>query len=138
MKLKPEFDVEFPPKPRRRWWPFRSIGSLMLLVLAIALGLAIMAERASRQQAIANRALPRLRTKSAVWQVPPREQQAKPPVIPLRDRFVITADASIDAKMVVPAPEGIDDAMVFNPDVRARLPKAIAPRLAVPSAPPPR
>ncbi len=53
-----------------------------------------------------------------------------------RDPFVVVAAAEIDAEMVVAAPAGIDEAMVFNPDRRDRQ-AAGAPVLLTPLIPVP-
>jgi hypothetical protein len=62
------------------------------------------------------------------------------PVAQERDRFVVMTAAEIDAAMVVVAPAGIDEAMVFNPDRHARqawgAPVGVTPLIPVPGGQP--
>ena len=52
-----------------------------------------------------------------------------------RDPFVVVAAAEIDAEMVVPAPAGIDEAMVFNPYTGERQSAQAAPAPGSPLMP---
>jgi hypothetical protein len=117
VKPNPGFDDEIRLKGSRWWWPVRSIGRLMLVVAASALTMAIIAGT------VGHKITPKQRTSRA--RVPVMNPPALPIASQLPDPFVIVADATIDPKMVVPAPP-IDEAMVFNPESRDRLP-ALAP-----------
>jgi hypothetical protein len=107
MKPDLDFDDELKLKSSRCWLPVRSIWLLMLLVAVSAATTTIIA-------GVFRHPI------SAKYTTGARMPIATLPVlIPAdlpRDPFVITADASIDPKMVVSAPLGIDEAMVFNPD----------------------
>ena len=117
MTPNPGFDDEIRLKFPRWWWPVRSIGRLMLVVAASALTMAIIAGT------VGHKITPKQRTSRA--RVPVMNPPALPFASQLPDPFVIVADATIDSKMVAPAPI-IDEAMVFNPESRDRLP-ALAP-----------
>jgi hypothetical protein len=112
MKPDPDFDDEIRLK-FRRLWPARPIWLLMLVVAVSALTMAIVARTVGYK----------VGAKSGPG--PARIAVVKPPVLAIayqsRDSFVFVADTTIDTKMVVPAPAGIDETMVFNPDARGRL-----------------
>jgi hypothetical protein len=110
MKLRPGFDDEFQPK-RQRWTvPVRSIGRLMIVVAVCSTALSFMAGTAKHKKNI--------RYFPAKVQRRHQAPQTNALVAQPRDPFVVVPAAEIDAKMVVAAPAGIDDAMVFNPYTR--------------------
>jgi hypothetical protein len=107
MKLRPSFDDEFQPK-RIPWsWSIRSVGHLMLVVSVCGLPLGIMAGMGKLSRY--GQYLP------ARFQRPVQGPLVKAFVASPRDHFVVIAPAEIDARMVWPAPAGIDEAMVLNP-----------------------
>jgi hypothetical protein len=110
MKRKPGFDDEFQPKGQRLAWPLRSIGLLMIVVTVCGAALSVMAGTGKHKR--------NLRYYPARVQQPVQAPQANAFVPQPRDPFVVVPSAEIDAKMVVAAPAGIDDAMVFNPYTR--------------------
>jgi hypothetical protein len=137
MKPKPLFDDELPPRPGRSWWLSRSIGTLMIVVAVSALVLAFVAERSRRLAAAKqppSRPRPILTAARLRRQIPQTKRLLSQP----RDPFLIMADASIDPKMVVAAPMGIDDAMVVNRGGQSPQLGLIAPRAGVPPIPPTR
>ena len=108
MKLRPGFDDELQPK-RRAWClagpfdrPIDDRGGRLWADLGRHGG------NGEAQRGTYVR-LPRR------FQHDPAVPQVKAPAAQPRDPFVVVAAAEIDAKMVVPAPAGIDEAMVFNP-----------------------
>jgi hypothetical protein len=113
MKLTPELDPELPWKSRRRSWPIRSIGQLMIVIALSGLVLSVVPLRSRRPAPTAFR-ITRLPGNRTVVQgpVPGRWQQKSSP----RDPFVIIAAAEIDSGMVVQADPNLDAAMVFNPE----------------------
>jgi len=100
----------------------------MVVVAASALVLAFLAERSRQQQAVAAWSQWGSRPNSTVPGALGLDLQAKAMENTRRDPFVIVADASIDPKMAVRAPEGIDEAMVFNSDGRRGQSGPTAPR----------
>jgi hypothetical protein len=113
MKLKPGFDNELQPKAQRRSWPVRSIGRLMVVVAVCGSAWSVMAGTGKHK--------PNVRFFPARVQRPVQAPQIRALGAQPRDPFVVVAGAEIDAKMVVPAPAGLDEAMVFNPYAGARL-----------------
>ena len=110
MTFKPDFDDEFQPK-RQRWAvPVRSIGRLMIVVAACCAASLVMAGTAKHKKNV--------RYFPARAQRRDQAPQTNAFVAQPRDPFVVVPAAEIDAKMVVAAPAGIDDAMVFNPYAR--------------------
>jgi hypothetical protein len=110
MKFKPGFDHEFQPK-RQRWaGPVRSIGRLMIVVAVCSTALSVMAGTAKHKRNV--------RYFPARVQRRVQAPQINALVAQPRDPFVVVPAAEIDAKMVVAAPAGIDDAMVFHPYTR--------------------
>ena len=126
MEFKPGFDDELLLKHRQRRWPFRSIGSLMIVVAACGIVLTVFAVR-SRKQATMKWPQVRPRPLLTLAQLRAQNPPANALMEQLPDRFVTMADPSIDPRMVVAAPAGIDDAMVFNPNVRRAQPGLAAP-----------
>ena len=110
MKRKPGFDDEFQPKGQRVAWPLRSIGLLMIVVTVCGAALSVMAGTGKHKR--------NLRYYPARVQRRVQGPQINALVAQPRDPFVVVPSAEIDAKMVVAAPAGIDDAMVFNPYTR--------------------
>ena len=120
MKLKPGFDDEFQPKGQRCSRPVRvdrlvdDRGGRLRRRLV---GHGGNGEAQEESHALHFRGVQR----------PVQVPQVKAPAAQPRDPFVVVAAAEIDAKMVVPAPAGIDEAMVFNPYSRERQPAHGAP-----------
>jgi hypothetical protein len=110
MKRKPGFDDEFQPKGQRLAWPLRSIGLLMIVVTVCGAALSVRAGTGKHKR--------NLRYFPARVQRRDQAPQTNAFVAQPRDPFVVVPAAEIDAKMVVAAPAGIDDAMVFNPYTR--------------------
>jgi hypothetical protein len=108
----------------------------MIVVAASALVLAFLAERSRQKQAVAAWSRWGPRPKSTVPGAPGLNLQAKAIENRRRNPFVIVAEASIDPKMVVRAPEGIDEAMVFNPNRRRGQSGPTAPRARNPPVAP--
>jgi hypothetical protein len=106
MHHKPDFD-EFQPKGRRSAWSLRSIGRLMIVVAGCSAALSVMAGSGKHKR--------NLRYYPARVQRRVQAPQTNGLMAQPRDPFVVVPAAEIDAKMVVAAPAGIDDAMVFNP-----------------------
>ncbi len=127
MKLKPGFDDELQLKGQRWAWPVRSIGRLMIVVAVCGAALSVMA---GMGQHIRN-----VRYFPARAQRPIQAPQTNVLVAQPRDPFVVVAAAEIDAKMVVAAPAGIDEAMVFNPYTGERQSAQAAPALGSPLMP---
>jgi hypothetical protein len=116
MKAKISFDPDFSADARRRRWPIRSIG---LMILAALIGLLLWAGPL-RTGAEAS-GPPKLRRVPARRPVPARAGQPG-------DRFVIVARPDLDAAMVIPVDPDLDAAMVIHPGSGGRsLP--MAPRL---------
>jgi hypothetical protein len=107
MKLKPGFDDELQPKGQPSAWSIRSIAWLMIVVADCGLAIAVIAGAGKHNNA--NRYFP------ARVQRPAQFPQAKALVVQPSDPFMVIPPAELDAKMVVAAPRGIDEAMVFNP-----------------------
>jgi hypothetical protein len=107
MKLKPGFDDEFQRKRKARSWPVRSIGRLMIVVAVSGAALSVMTGMGKQKRN--SRYFP-ARVQRPIQAPRPSVLAAKP-----ADPFVVVAAAEIDARMVVAAPVGIDEAMVFNP-----------------------
>jgi hypothetical protein len=109
MKPSPDldFDDELQPKGERRLRRLRSIGRLIAVVAVCCLAVAVIAGMGKHKR--------HGRYVTAKTRAPIPQLQAKAVMAQPRDPFVITAAADIDAKMVIPAPAGIDEAMVFNP-----------------------
>ena len=107
MKRKPGFDDEFQPKGQRVAWPLRSIGLLMIVVTVCGAALSVMAGTGKHKR--------NLRYYPARVQRRVQAPQTNGLVAQPRDPFVVVPATEIDAKMVVAAPVGIDEAMVFNP-----------------------
>jgi hypothetical protein len=116
MILKPGFDDEFQPKASNRSWLVRLIGWMMIMLATcgVAISVAAGTGKAKRRSKVG---LPVLRR-------PIQSPQVKSGLVQPRDPFVVVAGAEIDAKMVVAAPVGIDEAMVFNPETRGWQPAA--------------
>jgi hypothetical protein len=112
MKLKPDFDDEFQPKGQMRSWPVHPIGWLLVVAAACAIVCSVTAGMEKRRKS-SRYFYPRVKRPVQVPQVNAGLPQP-------RDPFVVMATAEIDAKMVVAAPAGIDEAMVFNPDSQQR------------------
>jgi hypothetical protein len=134
MKRKPGFDDEFHPKGQRWSWPVRSIGRLMIVVAVCGAALSVMVGMGKHKR---NARYFPTRVQRRL-QAPQVETLGAQP----RDPFVVVAAAEIDAQMVVPAPAGIDEAMVFNPYTRARssgvdAPAPGSPMIPLPGNPPP-
>lgn len=129
MKLKSGFDDEFQPKGQQWPWPVRSIGRLMIVVAACGAVLSVMAGTGKHKR--------NARYFPARVQRPVQGPQVKALVAQPRDPFVVVAAAEIDAKMVLPAPAGIDEAMVFNPYTGERPSGLSAPGLGSPMTPSP-
>jgi hypothetical protein len=110
MKRKPGFDDEFQPKGQPWAVPVRSIGRLMIAVAVCSAALSVMAGPAKHKKNV--------RSFPARVQRRVQAPQINALVAQPRDPFVVVPSAEIDAKMVVAAPAGIDDAMVFNPYAR--------------------
>jgi hypothetical protein len=119
MKPRPGFDDELPLKLRPTHWPARSIGQLMIAVAASGLVLAVLAGMGKHKS---NVRYLRLRAQRPVQGPQVKALGAQP-----RDPFMVMAAAEIDPTMVVPAPVGIDEGMVFNPEVGGRQPGLAAP-----------
>jgi len=145
MKSKPDFDPDRPVPSRRRLWPIRSIGQLMVVVAVSGLLLAIGVTTARQPLSSivywepglspSSTARPRLALYPAPDVTPAAlvrevycgllpDQTASPPDtapqplvtdVQLRDRMVVIAPESIDPAMVVRAPAWIDPKMVFTP-----------------------
>jgi hypothetical protein len=129
MKLKPGFDDEFQPK-RHRWsLPVRSIGLVMVEVAVCVAVLSVMAGLGKHKRNV--------RHFSARAPRPVQIPQVNALVAQPRDSFVVIAAAEIDAKMVVAAPAGIDEAMVFNPYRREKQSEVADPALESPLTPVP-
>jgi hypothetical protein len=128
MKLKPGFDDELQPKKQPWFRSIRSIGQLMLVVAVGGLTVAVVA-------GIANQKRSRRYLRGPVVQRPVQVPQVKALVARKRDSFVVIAAADIDAKMVMPAPAEIDEAMVINPDRRDRQADVSVPGPASPYPP---
>jgi hypothetical protein len=107
VKPNQDFDDEISLKSARRWSPVRLIWLLMFVVAVSAATMVIIA--GTFRLHISAKNTTGIRTPIATLPVLVLADQP-------RDPFVITADAWIDPKMVVSAPVGIDEAMVFNPD----------------------
>jgi len=129
MKPKPSFDPDFHVISRRWYWSARSIGRLVIGVVFFGLTLAAMAERSTRRVP-KWRVQPGLSRNPTVFQGPGQGPRAKAVVGQPREPFVMLASAGIDAEMVVQAPVGIDEAMVFNPTSGDQPPVLTAPPLA--------
>jgi hypothetical protein len=129
MKLKPGFDDEFQPKPQRWAWPVRSIGRMMIVVAVCGACLSVMVGMGKHKRNV--------RYFRARVQRPILAPQAQALAVQPRDPFVVVASAEIDAMMVVPAPAGIDEAMVFNPYTRERQAALAAPAPGSPLMPDP-
>jgi hypothetical protein len=116
MTLKPGFDDEFQPKGRERSWLVRLIGYIMIVLATCGVAISIAAgpDKPKRRSRVA---LPAVRR-------PIQNPQVKPGPVQPQDPFVVVAAEEIDAKMVVAAPVGIDEAMVFDPETRGRQPAA--------------
>jgi hypothetical protein len=116
MTLKPGFDDEFQPKGRERSWLVRLIGYMMIVLATCGVAISIAAgpDKPKRRSQVA---LPAVRR-------PIQNPQVKPGPVQPQDPFVVVAAVEIDAKMVVAAPVGIDEAMVFDPETRGRKPAA--------------
>ena len=102
--------------PSNKYVRFASVGRLMIafgrlvVVLVVRTGIG----KQPRGSAISIPGPQVFPGKARLPVVPGRQVGAAP-----RDRFVVIARAEIDPEMVVPAPVGIDEAMVFNPHRRA-------------------
>ena len=114
MQAYSDFDDDY----RRKCLPCKHLRSnwlLMLLLVATALTSAVIV-----RTVLSNKVGPKFRGGQARFAV------IKPPVLPIAaqtdDHFVIFAEASIDAKMVVLADPDIDQAMVRDHKSRERLP----------------
>jgi len=148
MKSKHDFDPYLPEPSGRRLWPIRSIRQLMVVVAPSGVILAVGVTMARQPLSSMMRRALGYPTASAV---PPRLAmvQARGRVVPPRvflpqppDPLVIVAPESIDAGMVVRAPDWIDPKMVFIPSggdwqaeqggwpVPAPRVKGVAPRVA--------
>ena len=129
MTLKPGFDDEFQPKAPKRFWLVRLIGWMMIIsaTCGVAISVAAGPNKVKRRSQVA---LPAVRR-------PIRIPQVKSGPVQPRDPFVVVAGAEIDAKMVVAAPVGIDDAMVISPETRGWQPAAGAAALDRFLIPPP-
>jgi hypothetical protein len=114
MKPKPDLDPDFAADPRRPSAPVRVMSVLVLA--AIVAGMTLFALKpAPAPPAFAQGAIP-VFTGDTVVVAHPAEAEPVMVFAPQSgDRFVLMADANIDPKMVFPAPEGIDDAMVHRP-----------------------
>jgi hypothetical protein len=110
MKLKPGLDDEFQPQEQPWAVPVRSIGRLMIAVAVCSAALSVMAGPAKHKKNV--------RSFPAKVQRRVQAPQTNALVAQPRNPFVVVPSAEIDAKMVVAAPAGIDDAMVFNPYTR--------------------
>jgi hypothetical protein len=119
MKLKPDFDDEFQPKGQPWSWPVRSIARLLVVVAVCGSAWSVTAGTRKHK--------PNVRYFPARVQRPAQAPQVKGVGAEPRDPFVVVAAAEIDAKMVVPAPAGLDEAMVFNPYTGARSAEVGAP-----------
>ena len=119
MKLKPGFDDDFGPKAQPWVWPVRSIGRLLIVVAVCGAALSVMAGTGKQKRNV--------RHFPARLQRPVPAPQTKALVARARDPFVVVAASEIDAKMVVAAPAGIDEAMVFNPHTGQRQSAQVAP-----------
>jgi hypothetical protein len=110
----------------------------MIVVAASALVLAFLAVRSRQKQAVAAWSQWGPRPRATVSRALGLNVQAKAIENRRRDPFLIVADASVDPKMVVRAPEGVDEAMVFNPAGRRGKCGPTAPRARnLPVAPEP-
>jgi hypothetical protein len=111
MTLKPGFDDEFQPKGRERSWLVRLIGWMMIVLATCGVAISV----------VAGPGKPKRRSQVALPAVRRRVQnpQVKSGSVQPQDPFVVVA-AEIDAKMVVAAPVGIDEAMVFDPESHNR------------------
>jgi hypothetical protein len=112
MTLKPGFDDEFQPKVPKRFWLVRLIGWMMIMsaTCGVAISIAAGPGKPKRRSQVA---LPAVRR-------PIQNPQVKSGSVQPQDPFVVIAAKEIDAKMVVAAPVGIDEAMVFDPESRNR------------------
>ena len=127
MNLKHGFDDEFRPKVHKSGSPVRSIGLLLIGLATCGTAVTVMGGVGKRNE---QRRFPVPQT-----QRPVKIRQIKGPLVQPRDAFMVVAPADIDPKMVVAAPPGIDEAMVFNPESRDQTvaPSGTAPgRLLVP------
>jgi hypothetical protein len=127
MKLKPGFDHEFQPKRQRWTGPVRSIGRLMIVVAVCSTALSVMAGTGKHKKNV--------RYFPARVRRPVQAPQTNALVAQPRDPFVVVPATEIDAKMVVAAPAGIDDAMVFNPYTGERQSAQGAPAAGSPLMP---
>jgi hypothetical protein len=127
MKLKPGFDDEFQPKRQRSAWPVFSIGRMMIVVAVCGVGLSVLAGMGKHKRNV--------RYFPARVQRPIPAPQAKALAVQPRDQFEVVAAADIDVEMVVPAPVGIDEAMLFNPYTRERQSAQAAPAPGSPLMP---
>jgi hypothetical protein len=118
MQRRPGFDPEFVKRGLKSWRPIRSIGLLMTLVAACGLLLGIALAGTRKPATVVTTAVPAVALPAVLV------QPFSPPA-QLRDPFVRLADTSIDPRMVIPAPEGLDDAMVFDPEGRRASPEVI-------------
>ena len=108
MKPNQDFDDEIKLKSARRWSPVRLIWLLIFVAIVSAATMEIIAGTFRHQISVSAKYTTGIQMPVATLQVLLLTDQP-------RDPFVITADPSIDPKMVVSAPLG-DEAMVFNPD----------------------
>ena len=133
MKPKPDLDPDFAADSR--WWSVwvRAIG-LRTLVIALAGSILCGLTLACRVSAMAGDAVAQTNGRVVVLQKPGQAPRAKALTRSPRDRFVVMARANIDPEMIVPAPAGIDEAMVFTED-EGRLVRwtVVAPRPGVPA-----
>jgi hypothetical protein len=110
MESKPGFDDEFQPKPQGSSRLVRSIGWMMSVAVVGGVALSVTAGTGKYKKS------PRRALLGARQAVPVPKVGAPLAQAQARDPFVVVAAPEIDAKMVVVAPAGIDEAMVFNPD----------------------
>jgi hypothetical protein len=115
MKFEADFDDGLAPKGQRRRPSVRSIGQLLMMVAVCGAVVSLISVYAETGKQKRNTRLFAIRAPRSV-QIP----QAQAPAPRPPDPFVVTATAEIDAKIVVPAPAIIDEAMVFNPYTRDR------------------
>jgi hypothetical protein len=109
MKSNPGFDLDLPIAKRGGSFTILRMGWLIVAVVLCAT-LAGMGKRAEKVR----------RYPASVPGVV-ADGQARPIVAVPPDRFVIEAPAELDRPMVVAAPSGIDEAMVFNPGAGPEL-----------------
>jgi len=121
MNSKPDFDPDWPASSRDKFWPFRSIRQLMIIVAASGLLLAAVVTLGRQPLSSMIRrglGLPRASTvPQRLAMVQGRGRAAQPGVFrpQPRDPLVIIAPEAIDPGMVVRTPAWIDPKMVFTP-----------------------